>query len=169
MDNEYKAFLGSLIMNGKSEHSLGFAKEGKEIAVGNEIECIIMKISNKNFSLYTQKIIVESLDVFGNIFYIRSGGNFYIIKKCKNKTSDNSNETSDNSNETSDNSNDNVHFTISYGTFVNNRISFQIVLMIENRFPLFINGFSTAIIAELNINGLYIACSKDNMYLCLIR
>ncbi len=162
MDNEYKAFLGSLIMNGKSEHSLGFAKEGKEIAVGNEIECIIMKISNKNFSLYTQKIIVESLDVFGNIFYIRSGGNFYIIKKCKNKTSDNSNETSDNSN-------DNVHFTISYGTFVNNRISFQIVLMIENRFPLFINGFSTAIIAELNINGLYIACSKDNMYLCLIR
>ena len=146
MDNEYKAFLGSLIMNGKSEHSLGFAKEGKEIAVGNEIECIIMKISNKNFSLYTQKIIVESLDVFGNIFYIRSGGNFYIIKKCKNKTSDNSN-----------------------GTFVNNRISFQIVLMIENRFPLFINGFSTAIIAELNINGLYIACSKDNMYLCLIR
>lgn len=169
MDNEYKAFLGSLIMNGKSEHSFGYAKEGKEIAVGNEIECMIMKISNKEISLNTQKIIVESLDVFGNIFYIRSGGNFYIIKKCKNKTSDNSNETSDNSNETSDNSNDNVHFTISYGTFTNNRISFQIVLMIENRFPLFINGFSTAIIAELNINGLYIACSKDNMYLCLIR
>lgn len=158
MDNEYKAFLDLLIINGESEHSLGFAKEGKEIAVGNEIECVIMKISNKKFSLHTKKIIVESLDIFGNIFYIRSGGNFYIIKKCKN--------------ETSDNSNDNVHFTISYGTFTNNRISFQIVQMIENClncFPLFINGFSTAIIAELNINGLYIACSKDNMYLCLIH
>lgn len=155
MDNEYKAFLDLLIINGESEHSLGYAKEGKEIAVGNEIECVIMKISNKKFSLYTQKIIVESLDIFGNIFYIRSGENFYIIKKCKN--------------ETSDNSNDNVHFTISYGTFANNRISFQIVQMIGNCFPLFINGFSTAIIAELNINGLYIAYSEDNMYLCLIR
>lgn len=155
MDNEYKAFLDLLIINRESEHSLGYAKEGKEIAVGNEIECVIMKISNKKFSLYTQKIIVESLDIFGNIFYIRSGENFYIIKKCKN--------------ETSDNSNDNVHFTISYGTFANNRISFQIIQMIENCFPLFINGFSTAIIAELNINGLYIAYSEDNMYLCLIH
>lgn len=152
--HEYdKKLCGLLVENGLSKHFLGFASiKEEEIKVGDTINCRVLGFSNKELSYPKQKIVVESLEVLGNIFYIHSDGAFYVIQKCKN-----------------DIFNENILFTIAYGPVSNNNFTFQIVQMMENRFPFFTNGSTSDIKNILTITGIYVVCSRDRIYLCLIR